>query len=120
MSTIARTLAALGGATLAATLTTSRLDSAGGVDVVTYHYDAARTGQNLGGFEAGGFSARALLPWLIGLGVLAFIIYRMRRTGQRVDLRLTRNWRILAAAAAIVVAYAAAAWAVARYRQAHR
>src|SRR5262249_9993660 len=48
MPNATRALASVGAAVLFIRLTGGIVDTAGGVDVVTYHNDLARTGQNLG------------------------------------------------------------------------
>ena len=41
--------------------------------------------------SSGGFRAVALVPWLAGAALLLFILYRLRQTGQRVDVRGALN-----------------------------
>src|SRR5579884_47037 len=78
-----------------------------------------KTGQNTGSIAGGttGGSAYLLawLPWILGGLVLAFILYRMRRTGQRVNLRPLLNWRVIAGILLLVAVYLGSAWAVRTY-----
>src|SRR5579884_1110484 len=73
-----------------------------------------QTGQNTGALstEAGGggksLSLWPLLPWLLGAGLLVFILYRMRKTG-------LMNARVLAGLALLVVVSLVSAWAVHTY-----
>jgi RND family efflux transporter MFP subunit len=45
-----------------------------------------RTGQDTGA-ATGGFSVLSLVPWLLGIALIAFVAYRMRATGQRANFR---------------------------------
>lgn len=45
-----------------------------------------KTGQNLEQ-EDGGFSLLSLLPWVFGVALVIFIVFRMRATGQHIDAR---------------------------------
>lgn len=47
-----------------------------------------RTGQDIGAnASGGGFSFLGLLPWIIGIALAVFVIYRIRKSGQRIDGR---------------------------------
>ena len=78
---------------------------------------ALKTGQNTGtlGIPGTGFSAWPLLGWLAAIGFIAFVIYRMRRTGQRVNLRGLSNPRVVAGLIVLVGVFLIARWAVAKY-----
>jgi RND family efflux transporter MFP subunit len=75
-----------------------------------------RTGQNTAPSATGiGVSLLAWLPWLFGVLLVAFVLYRMRRTGQRVRLRPLLNRRTLLGVGLLVAVYLASSWAVHRY-----
>lgn len=46
-----------------------------------------RTGQDTGQESAGGFALLSLLPWIVALALLVFVIYRMRKTDQKMNAR---------------------------------
>src|SRR5947209_2365379 len=69
-----------------------------------------KTGQNTA--APAGASPGGLLLALLGLGAAAFVIYRMRRTGQRVDLRRLLSRQFLLGTGLLVLTLAVAAWAV--------
>lgn len=54
-------------------------------------------------------------PWLLGIPVVGFILYRMRRTGQRVNLRPLRSWQFLVGAGLLVLTLLIATWAVQKF-----
>jgi multidrug resistance efflux pump len=75
------------------------------------------TGQNTGTLDVSSSSLLPLFGWLLFLGVIAFTLYRMRRTGQRVHLRWARDWRVLAGLAMLVATYALARAAVTKFQK---
>ena len=75
-----------------------------------------RTAQNTAGAAvAPGFPIVAWLPWIAVLFGVAFILYRMWRTGQNLSLRPLLNWRTWAGVGLLVVVYLISAWAVRTY-----
>jgi RND family efflux transporter MFP subunit len=73
-----------------------------------------RTGQS----TAGGGGAPGLRPVLAILAVLAlaaFVVYRMRRTGQQLNLRGLLSWQTIVAILLLVGVYLGSAWAVRTY-----
>ena len=71
-----------------------------------------QTGQNTATAEGGSFSLRGLLPWLLGLLAVAFVLYRMRKSGQRVNWRGVFNRQVLGGLLLLAVMLAGAVWAV--------
>jgi RND family efflux transporter MFP subunit len=51
----------------------------------------ASTGQNTAGASSGRFSVLSLLPWAILLAAAAFVVYRLKRTGQQVRWKSILN-----------------------------
>jgi RND family efflux transporter MFP subunit len=75
-----------------------------------------RTGQNTAASATGrGISLLAWLPWLAGIALVVFVLYRMRRTGQRVRLRPLLNGRTLLGVGLLAAVCLASYWAVHRY-----
>lgn len=82
-----------------------------------------KTGQNTGGLSTpGGVPGSAssaslwpMLPWVLGGALLVFILYRMRKTGQRINPRSLLNVRTLAGIALLVIVYLISVWAVKKY-----
>ncbi len=76
------------------------------------------TGQNTASGGIGsksGISFIAWMPWLLIGASVVFIVYRMRRTGQRFSLRPLLNWRTWAGIALLVVVFLISSWAVHKY-----
>jgi len=71
-----------------------------------------QTGQNTATSGGGGFSLPSLLPWLIGLLAVLFVLYRVRRTGQRVHWHGVFNRQVLGGLLLLGVMLAGAVWAV--------
>lgn len=77
---------------------------------------SVKTGQN----TAPGGSAPGLLPILgvlAALGLVAFVVYRMRRTGQRVNLRGVLNRQVVVGLLLLMGVYLGSSWAVQKYTQ---
>ncbi len=78
------------------------------------------TGQNTGTFGAGAAPARggmAILYWAAGILFVLFVLYRMRKTGQKVNARRILNIGTLVGIILLVVVFLAARWAVQKYTQ---
>ena len=80
------------------------------------------TGQNTGnpGSEAPAFSPRSLQPWLLGALLalaVAFVLFRMRRTGQRIGGKSLLSRETVGGVLLILVGFAASRWAVDRWRR---
>ncbi|HET6385868.1 MAG TPA: FixH family protein, partial [Armatimonadota bacterium] len=73
-----------------------------------------KTGQN----TAGGASTVNPLPWLIALVMVGFVIYRMKRTGQRVNWRAITTRGTLTGVALLSGMLAVSAYAVQHWRRA--
>lgn len=78
-----------------------------------------KTGEDTGGLTSGNPSAPAghagwLLPCLLGGLAAAFVVYRMRKSGQRVPLRVLLRPQVLAGIALLVAVYFVSAWVVRR------
>ena len=79
---------------------------------------AAPQGQvSAGGASTAHVEWPSLLPWLLGGGVVAFIIFRVRRTGQKPNLRAVANRSVLGGLLLIGLMLAVANYAVNRYRR---
>lgn len=65
----------------------------------------------------GGASVLALWPWLLGAALVAFTLVRMRRTGQRLDVRRALNRQTVGALAVLGVVTAVAVYAVNHWRR---
>jgi hypothetical protein len=76
-----------------------------------------KTGQNTAEEAAGGLSLRNALPWLVALLVVGFVLYRMRRTGQRLNVRSVANRQVLGGLLLLAVMAAIAYWAVKNLRR---
>ena len=77
----------------------------------------AKTGQDTGGSSGGGFSLIALLPWAIGLALVAFVISRMRKTGQGVHWGGLFNRATITGALLLGVMLAISMYAVRNWRR---
>jgi RND family efflux transporter MFP subunit len=80
------------------------------------------TGQDTGGpgEEASGFSFGSLMPWVLGaMAVLAigFVLFRMRRTGQRISVQPLRNREVIGGILLLVLAFSVSRWAINRWRR---
>jgi RND family efflux transporter MFP subunit len=84
-----------------------------------------KTGQNTGTLGGGNAapssslwaSIGGWLPWIAVVLFLLFVIYRMRVTGQQVNVRRLFTVRTLLGVALIVVVYLVSSWAVKKYTQ---
>ncbi len=74
------------------------------------------TGQNTAA-AGGGFSVLSLLPWLALLALIAFVLYRVRRTGQRVNWRGVFNRQVLGGLVLLGAMLAGAIYAVNSFRR---
>ena len=80
------------------------------------------TGQNTGspGSEPPAVSFRSLRPWILGVLLalaVAFVLFRMRRTGQRIGVRSLLSREKVAGVLLILVGFAASRWAIDRWRR---
>ena len=80
------------------------------------------TGQDTGspGTESPAFSLRSLQPWLLGAMLalaVAFVVYRMRKTGQRIEGRSLLSREKVVGVLLIVIGFGASRWAVNRWRR---
>jgi RND family efflux transporter MFP subunit len=75
-----------------------------------------KTGQNTQA-SGGGFSLLSLLPWLIGLLLAVFVFYRVRKTGQRPNLRAVFNRQVLGGLILVSVMLAVSVYAVSNFRR---
>lgn len=62
-------------------------------------------------------SISSLLPWLIGGLLVAFVLYRVWRTGQRPDVRAVANRSVLGGLLLLALFLAGAVYAVNKYRR---
>lgn len=78
-----------------------------------------KTGQNTAAAATGGggFSPLSLLPWLLGLGALAFVLFRVWRSGQRPNWRGVFNRQVLGGLVLVALMLAGATWAVRTFRR---
>lgn len=74
-----------------------------------------QTGQDT--TAGGGFSPLSLLPWLAGLALAAFVIARMRRAGQTVDVRGAFNRGTVGGVLLLAAMLALAIYAVNNWRR---
>lgn len=75
------------------------------------------TGKTTVSAAQGGGSALSLWPWFVGAGLLAFVLYRVRSTGQRLDARAILNRRVLGPCLALGAVAAVAVYAVNHFRR---
>jgi RND family efflux transporter MFP subunit len=75
------------------------------------------TGQNTGASAGAGLSTRTVLTWLVGLLALAFVLYRVRRTGQRPNWRVVFNRSVLAGLLLLAVMLGASNYAIRNFRR---
>lgn len=73
------------------------------------------TGQNTQGGGPSGPSA--FLPWLAVLAVGAFVVYRLRKTGQRIDPKSILNRSVMGSLFLLVAVYFVADWVVRTQRR---
>ena len=73
------------------------------------------TGQNTAPAGSPGVSLMGWLPWVLAGLAGAFVLFRMRRTGQKLSLRPLLNWRTWAGVGLLVIVYLVSAWAVRKY-----
>jgi RND family efflux transporter MFP subunit len=77
---------------------------------------SVKTGQNTAPSGAAP-GLPSILGALAALGLIAFVIYRMRRTGQRVNLRGVLNRQVVVGLLLLVGVYLGSTWAVKKYMQ---
>ena len=70
------------------------------------------TGKTTVSAKGGGPSLLSLWPWLLGLAAIAFVLFRMRRMGQRVDPKSLLNRQVLGALLVLGLVLAGARYAV--------
>lgn len=58
-----------------------------------------------------------ILGILAALALIGFVLYRMRRTGQRINLRPLLRWQVIAGVLLLVAVYAISTWAVQKYQK---
>jgi RND family efflux transporter MFP subunit len=73
------------------------------------------TGQDTG--ASGAFSIWRLWPWVLGVLLLAFVLYRMKKTGQRIELRGTLNKQAIGALLLLLVVTAISIYAIKNWRR---
>lgn len=77
-----------------------------------------RTGQDIGADASGGGSSLiGLLPWVVGIALAAFVIYRVRKSGQRIDGRAVFNRATIGGTLLLVAMLAGAIYAVNNLRR---
>ena len=76
-----------------------------------------QTGQDTGG-QSAGFSWVSLLPWVFGAVLIAFVIYRMKRTGQRLNWSGVFNTGTIGGVVLLIVMFLLARYAVTNMRRA--
>ena len=74
-----------------------------------------QTGQNTA--TAGRRSLLDWLPWIIGFCAVAFVLYRVRRTGQKLDWRAVFNRQVVGGLALLAVMLAASMYVVRNFRR---
>jgi len=74
------------------------------------------TGQNTASGN-GAFSVWSLWPWALGVLLLAFVLYRMKKNGQRVELRGAMNKQVIGALVLLLVVAAIAIYAIKNWRR---
>lgn len=84
-----------------------------GAASATFHL---KTGSNAGAAQ-GGLSIIDLLPWLVGIAAIAFVIVRMRRTGQSADVRSLATRGTIGGLALLAVLLLGARYAVNNWRR---
>jgi RND family efflux transporter MFP subunit len=73
------------------------------------------TGQNTG--ASGGFSILSLWPWVLGVLLLLFVLYRMKKTGQRISFRGALNKQAIGALLLLLVVSAVSIYAIRNWRR---
>ena len=67
--------------------------------------------------EAGGFSLSTILLWIVVLATIGYVLFRMSRTGQRIELRRAANRQVIGGLLLIAVMLFVAFWAVRNLRR---
>ncbi len=67
--------------------------------------------------EPGGFSLGTILLWIVGLAIVGLVLYRMSRTGQRVEWRRAANRQVVGGLLLIAVMLFGAFWVVRNLRR---
>ena len=75
-----------------------------------------KTGQDTGA-ATGGFSILSLIPWIFAIGLIVFVAYRMRATGQRANLGAAFNKGTLGGVLLLGVLLAISVYAVNNWRR---
>lgn len=75
------------------------------------------TGKSTAAPKEGGNPFLAFWPWLLGLAAVAFVLVRMRQTGQRLDAKAVLNFRTLASLAFLGAVVVGAVYAVNHWRR---
>lgn len=75
------------------------------------------TGQDTVSSGGGPFSIASLIPWLIGLSVVAFVGYRIRKSGQRVGVKGAFSRGAIGGVLLLVAMLATATYAVRNWRR---
>jgi RND family efflux transporter MFP subunit len=78
---------------------------------------ALATGQDTGAAAGGGFTPLSVLPWVIVVALVAFVLYRMRQTGQRLRWRTLATRGTLSGVILLVAMFALARYAVDHWRR---
>lgn len=73
--------------------------------------------QAAGGSPSGVQSPLRFLPWLIVVAGAAFIVYRMRKTGQHLNWSSVLHWQFVAGIAILIVLFLIASYAVEHWRR---
>ena len=77
---------------------------------------SVRTGEDTG-TSSGGFSLLTLVPWVIAAALFAFVVYRMRKSGQAVNLRGMVNRGTVGGVLVLAVLLAISVYAVNNMRR---
>jgi RND family efflux transporter MFP subunit len=91
---------------------TVRIDGPQGAATATVPLE---TGENTA--TAGDRSPLWLLPWIIGAAAVLFVLYRVRRTGQRLNLRAILNRQVLGGLLLLAAMLAGSLYAVSHWRR---
>ncbi len=76
-----------------------------------------QTGQSTAPSAQSGSILVSIWPWLLGAAVLAFVVLRMRQSGQRIDVRAALNRQTIGALLVLGVVAAVATYAVKNLRR---
>ncbi|HEY3413141.1 MAG TPA: efflux RND transporter periplasmic adaptor subunit [Armatimonadota bacterium] len=73
--------------------------------------------QAAGGSAPSGPSPARFLPWLLLVAGAAFIVHRMRKTGQHMNWKAVLHWQFLVGIAILIVLFLIASYAVGHWRR---